>query len=266
MLRSGYSSEAAERELSVRRFAESLDAASEKALTDAGAAPALIEAIKAGAYESSPSDAHAAREQLSAQALKHAAENERLRKMDLLYQNQKVRASTAPPRPGDQGNSSTTIADQVKGDLVLWKNGGLSHYDDLTLEKRKIFALYFSAHWCGPCRKFTPKLADFYNRVAPQHPEFELLFISNDRSPFGMETSMSQMPWPAIEFGKLPGKQGLKKYAGGDSIPCLVVVDASGRVLMDTYAGKEYLGPERVLAALEASFGQGSASAVAGSR
>lgn len=265
MLRSGYSSEAVVQELSIRRFAESLDAASEKTLRDAGATPALIEAIKGGSYESSPSDAQAAREQLSAQALKQAAENERLRKMDLLYQNQRARASTAPPLQNDQGNSSTTIADQLKGDLVLWKNGGLSRYDDLTLEKRKIFVLYFSAHWCGPCRKFTPKLVDFYNRVAPQHPEFELLFVSYDRSPFGMETSMSQMPWPAIDFGKLPGKQALKKYAG-ESIPCLVVVDASGRVLMDTYAGKEYLGPERVLAALEASFGQGSSSSTASAR
>lgn len=265
MLRSGYSSEAAERELSFRRFAESLDAASEKALADAGASPTLIEAIKAGVYESSASDARAAREKLSDQAIKQAAENERLRKMDQLYQSQRAHAATAQPLQGAQAHSSTAIADQIKGDLVLWKNGGLSHYDDLTLEKRKVFALYFSAHWCAPCRKFTPKLVDFYNRAAPQHPEFELLFISNDRSPFGMETSMSQMPWPAIEFGKLPSKQGLKKYAG-DSIPCLVVVDASGRVLMDTYAGKEYLGPERVLAALEASFGQGSGAAVAGTR
>ena len=43
MLRSGYSSEAVQRELSVRRCAESCDVAAEKALTDLGAAPALID-------------------------------------------------------------------------------------------------------------------------------------------------------------------------------------------------------------------------------
>ena len=93
----------------------------------------------------------------------------------------------------------------MKGDLVLWKNGSLARFrDDETLEKKKLFALYFSAHWCAPCRKFTPQLVEFYNRVAPQHPEFELVFVSDDRSPFGMETYMRDMPWLAIDFSKLP--------------------------------------------------------------
>src|SRR5204863_2590943 len=84
MLRSGYSSEAVQRELSVRHFAESLDSAAEKALKDAGAAPALIEAIKGGSYMSSSADAQAAREQLAAQAARQTVETERLRKMDRL--------------------------------------------------------------------------------------------------------------------------------------------------------------------------------------
>ena len=83
MLRSGYSSEAVQQELSVRRLAESCDAAGEKALRDAGADPALIDAIKTGSYESSATDAQATRELLATQAKKQAAENERLRKMDI---------------------------------------------------------------------------------------------------------------------------------------------------------------------------------------
>ena len=30
--------------------------------------------------------------------------------------------------------------------------------------KNKYIGLYFSASWCGPCRKFTPRLVEFRNR------------------------------------------------------------------------------------------------------
>jgi nucleoredoxin len=264
MLRSGYSSEAVQRELSVRRFAESCDAAAEKALTDAGAAPALINAIKSGSYESSPADAQAAREQLAAQAGRRALETERLRKMEMLYERQRARAPAPAP---SKSETPTTLADLLKGDLVSWKNGSLARCDDEALGKKKLIALYFSAHWCAPCRKFTPQLVEFYNRVTPQHPEFEIVFVSYDRSPFGMETYMrdTQMPWPAIEFGKLPGKEALKKYAG-EEIPCLVLLDASGKVISDTYAGKNYVGPEKVLKDLDAIFAKTPTAAVAATR
>ena len=117
----------------------------------------------------------------------------------------------------------------------------MARFDDEPLAKKKLIALYFSAQWCAPCRKFTPQLVEFYNRVASQHPEFEIVFVSNDRTPFGMETYMRdmQMPWPAIDFAKLPGKEALQKYAG-EGIPCLVLLDASGKVLSHTYAGGKH--------------------------
>ncbi len=97
MLRSGFSSENVQRELSVRRFAESCDAAGEKALRDAGAAPALIDAIKNGSYASSPADAQAAQNELAAQATRRARENEQSRKFNTLYQDQLARARAAAP-------------------------------------------------------------------------------------------------------------------------------------------------------------------------
>jgi nucleoredoxin len=268
MLRSGFSSETVQQELSVRRLAEPWNAGAEKPLREAGAAPALIDAIKAGSYAISPTDAHKAQDELAAQAARRARETEQSRKFNTLYQDQLLRARTATPSPTSQ--VSGVLTDQFKGDLVAWRNGGLaslSRFDDETISKKKMIALYFAAQWCGPCRKFTPQLVEFYNQVAPQHPEFEIVFVSNDRSAGAMEAYMrdTKMPWPAIDFAKLPTKGALKKYAG-EAIPCLVLLDDSGKVISDTYAGKNFIGPEKVLAEMATIFAQTPAPGIAATR
>lgn len=268
MLRSGFSSETVQQELSVRRLAEPFNAGAEKSLRDAGAAPALVDAIKTGSYAISPADAQKAQDELTAQAARRAREVEQSRKFNTLYQDKLLRARTAAPPA--IGQVSNLLADQFKGDLVASRNGNISNltpFEEEALAKKKLIALYFSAQWCGPCRQFTPQLVEFYNRVAPQHPEFEIVFVSSDRSAGAMGAYMRdmKMPWPAIDFSKLPTKSALKKYAG-EAIPCLVLLDANGKVLSDTYAGKEFLGPEKVLADLAATFGQPPVTGIAATR
>ena len=52
-----------------------------------------------------------------------------------------------------------------------------------------VVGLYFSAHWCPPCRAFTPELVKAYGEVngsGGQHQRrnrFEVIFVSNDKSP-----------------------------------------------------------------------------------
>eukprot|EP00959_Pyramimonas_sp_CCMP1952_P226731 4740719-Pyramimonas_sp.AAC.1 len=41
-------------------------------------------------------------------------------------------------------------------------------------------ALYFSAHWCGPCRGFTPELIKTYNTLKAAGKPFEIVFVSSD--------------------------------------------------------------------------------------
>ena len=60
----------------------------------------------------------------------------------------------------------------------------------------------------------------------------------------------TNMPWPAIDFQKVAQKEAIMKYAG-DGIPDLVLVDSSGKVLADSYQGKQYLGPAKVLQTLD---------------
>jgi nucleoredoxin len=254
MLRSGYSSETIQRELAARHFAETLDAVTEKAIKDAGAAPALIDAIKSGAFQTSVAEAQAAQDQVALQARRNEMELERTRKLDVIYNDSLARKRANAVIPGPP--AAAIVVDQMKGDLVSWKNGSMNRVDDAALTNKKLIAIYFSARWCGPCREFTPKLVEFYNRISAQHPEFEIVLFSRDRSPGEMQTYMreEQMPWPAIDFEKLAGKGDLKKFAG-DGIPCLVLVDPAGRVISDTYAGEKFLGPQKVLADLEGIFG-----------
>src|SRR5260370_41873282 len=68
MLRAGYSSGAVLRELSARHFADTLDSAKETMLTQAGAAPELINALKRESYSVPPEQAAAAKDQLAAEA------------------------------------------------------------------------------------------------------------------------------------------------------------------------------------------------------
>jgi nucleoredoxin len=265
MLRSGYSSEAVEREVTARHFMGTLDAAAEKNLAQAGASPALISGLKSGAFAVPASEVAAVQTELKAKAQRRAAQLEESRKLDTLYQ---ARLAQMPkPPPASTGTQSTSIAALVKGELVTSRNGILRPYLDAEFEKKKLIALYMSAHWCPPCREFTPKLVAYYNKIAAAHPEFEVLFVSNDKTAGAMEGYMrdDQMPWPALSYDKVAGNAALNKYFGG-SIPCLVVVDENGKVIFDTYAGKNYRGPEAVLADLDQLFAGKSATQIAQAR
>ena len=46
--------------------------------------------------------------------------------------------------------------------------------------KNELIGVYFSAHWCGPCRAFTPKLAQFYKNVNSEKKQIEIIFNSLD--------------------------------------------------------------------------------------
>jgi nucleoredoxin len=91
--------------------------------------------------------------------------------------------------------------------------------------------LYFSAHWCGPCRSFTPLLVKFYNdRRAAGKDDFEVIFISSDDSPESYESYLRDMPWLAIPYQDVRVAH-LKRHFKIDGIPALVILDPERRIV-----------------------------------
>lgn len=100
---------------------------------------------------------------------------------------------------------------------------------------KEFILLYASAHWCGPCRQFTPSLAKWYQTVASHA---EVVFLSCDHDESGFKSYYSSMPWLAVDFED-PTRERLLSYIRVTGIPRLVVVDGrTGRTVVDNAVGQ----------------------------
>ena len=97
--------------------------------------------------------------------------------------------------------------------------------------KGKTVGIYFSAHWCPPCRKFTPELVKIRDAMAKNN--FEVVFISSDKDADAMKGYMTEtkMGWLAVPYGAAQ-RNAIKKEFGLGGIPMLVIVDKNGKTLM----------------------------------
>lgn len=94
------------------------------------------------------------------------------------------------------------------------------------------FGLYFSAHWCPPCRLFTPVLVDFYNKINEKEKKLEIIFVSNDQSPQQFNEYYKTMPWCAVNFDD-DIRDTLGEAFQINGIPTLLVFDNKGKKLCD---------------------------------
>ncbi|CCD67034.1 Thioredoxin domain-containing protein [Caenorhabditis elegans] len=90
----------------------------------------------------------------------------------------------------------------------------------------KIVGIYFSAHWCGPCRNFTPVLKDFYEEV---QDDFEIVFASSDQSESDLKNYMEECHgnWYYIPFGNDAEEKLSTKY-DVSTIPTLIFLKPDG--------------------------------------
>ena len=102
--------------------------------------------------------------------------------------------------------------------------------------------LYFSAHWCPPCRGFTPELASFYSAHAAAK-SFEVVFVSSDRSAAEHGAYYAEMPWLAVPFEDKDTKAALSEKYGVRGIPTLILLDKTGAVVTKAARAKVVSSP-----------------------
>jgi len=100
---------------------------------------------------------------------------------------------------------------------------------DLASAGGKPIGLYFSAHWCPPCKAFTPKLAEWYKNGLKD--KMEIIFVSSDRDEASFKEYHGEMPWPALPFDKRKEKDALSKACGVQGIPTFAVLNPDGTVI-----------------------------------
>ena len=94
-----------------------------------------------------------------------------------------------------------------------------------------LIGIYFSAHWCPPCRRFTPMLATCYEEWKKDEKIIEIIFASFDRSDDEFTQYYKEMPWLAIPRSESSSIAELKKLYGANSIPRLIILDKTGKII-----------------------------------
>ena len=113
------------------------------------------------------------------------------------------------------------------GDVLVGRDG--TERDTTTALAGKTVGIYFSAHWCPPCRQFTPSFARAYEKLTGEKgKDFEVVFVSSDRDERAFDEYRGEMPWLALPFAARDKKAELSRKFKVNGIPALVVVDDTG--------------------------------------
>jgi nucleoredoxin len=110
--------------------------------------------------------------------------------------------------------------------------GGAAQPTTEALAGKEVVALYFSAHWCPPCRGFTPKLAGYYKDIVAAGKSLEIVFVSSDKDQGSFDEYFGEQPWLALPFSERDLKGALSSKYGVSGIPTLVLLDGATGALI----------------------------------
>jgi len=117
----------------------------------------------------------------------------------------------------------------------LRKPGGETVGTAAALQGKDVLGLYFSAHWCPPCQKFTPILSQKYTALKQAGKSVEVVFVSSDRDKEAFAHYHDTMTFLALPFEARGAKNTLSKHFKVEGIPTLVFVEAkTGTLITDS--------------------------------
>lgn len=72
--------------------------------------------------------------------------------------------------------------ERLVGNELIATSNSTSVTQPTSICRGKYILLYVSAQWCGPCRKFTPLLQEFYSEAKKNGDiDLEIVFVSLDK-------------------------------------------------------------------------------------
>merc|ERR1712216_753450 len=144
---------------------------------------------------------------------------------------------------GKQASESMPLSDVI-GTQFLASDGNTRASLQEVVKDAPLVGIYFSAHWCGPCRGFTPQLVTFKKMLEEEEVNFPIIFATSDKDDASFQEYFKTMTgFNAFPHGDERIAALNKKYAVS-GIPWLVVLDAQGNLVLneaDTEVGQ---GPE----------------------
>ncbi|CAF1135579.1 unnamed protein product [Adineta steineri] len=144
---------------------------------------------------------------------------------------------------------ATTLKDLLGEELVQYNQSDDKQFQ---IETNKLdgknLAFYFSAHWCPPCRQFTPILANAYKNINNEiKTKLDIIFISWDENSQGFDEYLKEMPWKALPFSDRDRAKELGDKFEIQSIPRLIVLSSSFEIITLNGIEEISIGSEEAL-------------------
>merc|ERR1712094_89289 len=121
------------------------------------------------------------------------------------------------------------------GDKILTKDGEVD--TETALAGKDHIMVYFSAHWCPPCRGYTPELSNAYADSSKQD-KVAVVFVSSDRDQAAFDEYYGSMSFYALPFAERGKKDELSTKYGVRGIPTLVLLNGKGELVEGNIRGQ----------------------------